>query len=54
MPGIKYITRVLNAISATTVRARLLEGDVAAVRTLVPKTTYEACRSLFGAGAPCP
>ena len=51
-----HVTEIprLNAISATTVRARLLEGDVAAVRTLVPKTTYEACRSLFGAGAPCP
>ena len=51
-----HVTEIprLNAISATTVRARLLEGDVAAVRALVPKTTYEACRSLFGAGAPCP
>ena len=51
-----HVTEIprLNAISATTVRARLLEGDVAAVRALVPETTYEACRSLFGAGAPCP
>ena len=30
------------------------EPDLAAVRALVPETTYEACRSLFGAGAPCP
>lgn len=51
-----HVTEIprLNAISATTVRARLQEGDLAAVRALVPKTTYEACRSLFGAGAPCP
>ena len=51
-----HVTEIprLNAISATTVRARLQEGDVAAVRALVPETTYEACRSLFGAGAPCP
>ena len=51
-----HVTEIprLSAISATTVRARLQEGDVAAVRALVPETTYEACRSLFGAGAPCP
>ena len=51
-----HVTEIprLSAISATTVRARLQEGDLAAVRALVPKTTYEACRSLFGAGAPCP
>ena len=52
-----HVTEIprLNAISCHhSPRARLLEGDVAAVRALVPKTTYEACRSLFGAGAPCP
>ena len=51
-----HVTEIprLSAISATTVRARLQEGDLAAVRALVPETTYEACRSLFGAGAPCP
>lgn len=51
-----HVTEIprLSAISATTVRARLQEGDLAAARALVPETTYEACRSLFGAGAPCP
>ena len=52
----KYIR--LKRIKCNSARAqrdtRLQEGDVAAVRALVPETTYEACRSLFGAGAPCP
>ena len=48
--GIRPIISLNAGVSKVESKVR---GD-AAVRALVPETTYEACRSLFGAGAPCP